>query len=173
MKKNITTLLIFSLWLTFIYGQQITGTGSYNGPGGFDRGFQSTQYCGNNPESWVRGSVWLDKQNGFLTMQVQLETDATHAGPKGQVLAYIYDSNGNLLTKVASAEVGMGGKPPGSAVIRTFQSTFNCGSSIGNLASKVVVVASCTGTSFQFWGVNLDQVRDAFGLVQQFAMFFF
>ena len=173
MKKYVVAV-VFLLSAANGFGQQVVGegdAGGYHGP--FERGFQSTRYCGNNPESWVRGSAWLDKQNGFLTVQVNLETDATHAGPKGQVLVFIYDANGNLLTRVATGEVGMGGKPPGTAVQRNFQATFNCGPYVGSQAVRVVVVANCLGSSFGFWGVTLEQVRDALGFIQQFVMYFF
>jgi hypothetical protein len=173
MKSVFITTMLILVFTSICSGQRLTGTGSYYGNPGFDRGFQATQYCGNNPESWIRGSAWIDKQNGFLTMQIQLETDATHAGPRGQVLCYIYDSFGNILTQVASAEVGIGGKPPGKAVMYTFQATFNCGPDVGYRAAKLVVVPKYTGSSFQFWGVNLEQVKDMMGLIQQFAIFFF
>jgi hypothetical protein len=77
-------------------------------------------------------------------MQIQIETDATNAGPKGKVEAFIYDCNGTLLAKVASAEIGRGGKHPGIAVRNTFQATFIVGPEIGSQACKVVVVPYCT-----------------------------
>lgn len=172
MKTLIIQTILCLIAMNLCYGQ-LAGTGSYNGPPGFANGFQSTQYCGNNPESWVRCSVSLDKATGLLTMQVNLETDATHAGPKGQGLAYVYDCNGYLLARVASAEVGRGGKMPGVAENSTFQASFNLGPDIGSRACKVTAVANCTGVEFRWFNVTLDQVKDAAGYIQQFAMFFF
>ncbi len=172
MKNLLLKLAFVALSIDTCYGQ-ISGTGNYYGPPGFANGFQSTQHCGNNPESWVRCSATLDQQTGFLTMYINLETDATHAGPKGQGSAFIYDCNGYLLARVSSAEVGRGGKAPGKAESSTFQATFNLGPDIGNRACKVIVAANCTGVEFRWFNVSLEQVKDAAGFVQQFAMFFF
>ena len=159
--------------VTKSYGQVINGTGSYSGSPGFDRGFQATTYCGNSPESWVRGSAFLEKSTGLLTMWIGLETDATDRGPKGQILVYVYDCNGNLLSKVASAEVGIGGKMPGGARINNFQSYANLGPQIGSQACSITVVANCTGSTFQLFGLSMDQVTDAAGLIVQFGTYFF
>lgn len=169
-----TMALIFTSALssTVASAQVLAGTGNYSGTPGFDRGFQATLYCGNWPESWLRGSAFLDKQTGILTMHVGLETDATHAGPKGQVLVYITDANGYLLTRVASSEVGRGGKFPGPAAINNFQASMYVGPDVANRAARIVVVPVCTGFIDRFWNVSIDKLLDAAGYIQQFAMFF-
>jgi hypothetical protein len=152
---------------------QLAATGTYSGVPGFDRGFQTTTYCGNSPESWVRGSAWLDKGTGLLTMQVNLETDAIDAGPKGQVLVYIFDCNGNLVTRVASAEVGRGGKGfDGHAAIETVQSSTYLGPEIGRQACKMTVVANNTGFSDCWFNISFGQVNDGIGLVEFLISFF-
>jgi hypothetical protein len=60
----------------------IQGTGDYDGPPGFDRGMQTTQWCGNNPESWVRGSASLDTDSAILKMTVLLEMEFNMAARK-------------------------------------------------------------------------------------------
>src|SRR5256885_9439795 len=80
------------------FGQTVSATGSSEGAApGWDRGMESTMHCGNNPESWVRGSAMLDKQSGVLSIVVQLETDSVLAGPKGSVIASIRGAGGNLI----------------------------------------------------------------------------
>ena len=166
--------IVVSLFFTSqAHTQTLAGTGGYTGTPGFDRGFQATTYGGNNPESWVRGSAFLDKQTGLLTMNINLETDATHAGPKGQILVYIFDAYGNLITTVCSAEVGRGGKAPGEAEQSNFQATAYLGPQVGNRAAKITVVANVTGSSFQLWGISLQGIKDAWNNVQDFLIFFF
>jgi hypothetical protein len=168
------TMVIFSVsFFNVATAQVLSGTGSYSGAPGFDRGFQATLYCGNNPESWIRGSAFLDKQTGLLTMHINLETDAMHAGPRGQVLVYIFDSNGTLIARVASDDVGRGGKKPGVFEQNTFQSSKYLGTAIGNQAHKIVVVPTLLGFVDRWWNIRLETVGDAFGLIQQFALFFF
>lgn len=70
-------LITFFVFYSPALGQVINGTGSYKGATpGWDRGMQTTMHCGNNPESWVRGSASLDKASGVLSVTVQLETDS-------------------------------------------------------------------------------------------------
>lgn len=180
MKKQIknglivlTMIFVGAMFSMNVTAQVIAGTGNYTGAPGFDRGFQATMYCGNWPESWLRGSAFLDRNTGILTMHVGLETDATHAGPKGQILVYVSDAYGNLLARVASSEVGMGGKPPGGAVIKSFQASLYLGPDIANRATRITVVPNLTGFIDRLWNVNMDKLMDAAGYIQQFAMFFF
>lgn len=153
--------------------QVLSGVGGYSGAPGFSRGFQATMYCGNWPESWLRGSAFLDRRTGILTMHIGLETDATHAGPKGQILAFITDAYGNLLARVASSEVGRGGKFPGSAAINNFQANMYLGPDIANRAARITVVPNLTGFIDRFWNISLERLVDAAGYIQQFAMYFF
>ena len=169
----IAVVAIVLMFTSNVNAQTQAGTGSYTGAPGFDRGFQATTYGGNYPESWVRGSAFLDKQTGFLTMHIDLETDATHAGPKGQVLVYIFDAYGNLITRVCSAEVGRGGKAPGKAERSTFQATAYLNPQVGQRAAKMIVVANVTGQVNQLWGVSLSSIRDAWNNLQNFVISYF
>lgn len=143
----------------------INGTGPYNGPGGFDRGMQSTMHCGNNPESWVRGSASLDTGSGAISMVIQLETDSTTAGPKGKVKVTVRDANGNALATATSDEIGMGGKPPGGAVIKNFSSNASIPLPQAQKAQSLYVEAQCTGSSGGLWGIDLNDVLNAFKIV--------
>ena len=161
--KKLVFILAISLSVTISFGQTLTGVGGagkYKGP--FERGYQSTDYCGNSPESWVRGSAFLDKRTGLLTMKINLETDATHAGPKGQVLVYVYDADGNKLAQVASAEIGRGGKAPGSAQQSTYSSSFDLGKQVGSESASLTVVANCTGSINRWFNVPFSDVENAF-----------
>src|SRR5215472_10569864 len=88
------------------FSQTVIGTGTYKGANpGWDRGMQTTMHCGNDPESWVRGSATLNKQSGELSLIVQLETDSIIAGPKGRVVITIRDSAQKPIYIVTSDEV--------------------------------------------------------------------
>jgi hypothetical protein len=171
--KVVITVAVITINVFGACAQVLSGTGKYLGPEGFDRGFQATQYLGNWPESWLRGSAFLNKQTGMLNIWIGLETDATFAGPKGQVHVYIKDANGNLLTRVTTAEVGRGGKMPGSAAINNFQATIHVGSDIASRAASLEVIPYHTGFIDRWFNITLEQLTDAAGYIQQFAMFFF
>ncbi|MGF6440104.1 hypothetical protein [Paraburkholderia youngii] len=130
------------------------GKGPYNGPPGFDRGMNTTMHCGNNPESWVRGSTTLDPSTGAVAMTVQLETDSTRAGPKGILSVTVKDSQGNALATLKSNEVGMGGKPPGHAVIRNFTANANVPMTVASKAASLDAAVQCTGSVTQLWGID-------------------
>jgi hypothetical protein len=153
-------MLLFSIFSLFnvalCSAQTLNATGSYRGaaPGG-DRGMETTMHCGNNPESWVRGSASLDKQTGVLSLVVELETDSTSAGPKGRLTATISDAAHNLLYRVTSDEIGIGGKLPGSAVIKNFSSSLSVPSTIAGLASFLYLDAECTGSVKNFFNVDV------------------
>jgi hypothetical protein len=145
--------------------------GSYQGPPGWDRGMQSTAYCGNSPESWVRGSVSFDS-SGKLTMTIQLETDSTIAGPKGRLRATIKDASGASLATAESEEVGTGGKPPGKAAIRNFTAVATVPSDVASKARSIYLEARCVGSVDRLWNIKLDTVTDAFKIaVAVSAMF--
>lgn len=144
----------------------LTGTGSYNGPGGFDRGMQSTMYCGNNPESWVRGSAKLDRKTGRLSMTIQLETDSTVAGPKGKVIVMARDATGNSLATADSGEIGIGGKPPGKARIQDFGASASIPLASAKNVRSLSVESQCTGHVTKLWGIiNPADAMNAFKIL--------
>lgn len=155
------TLLAVSVAILISYhhaavGQVINGTGSYKGAGpGWDRGMQTTMHCGNNPESWVRGSASLDKTSGSLSMTVQLETDSVLAGPKGRVTVTMRNGDGKALYIVTSDEIGIGGKPPGHAVIRNFSSKASVPIVISQAANSIYLDAQCTGSVTRLFNISL------------------
>lgn len=147
-------------------GQVVNATGSYKGAApGWDRGMESTMHCGNNPESWVRGSATLDKQSGALSMVVQLETDSVLAGPKGRVIASIRDAGGNLLYRATSDEIGIGGKPPGNVVIRNFSSTMSIPLGISSAANSISLDAECRGSITRLFNIDLGNITRSFDVV--------
>ena len=145
--------------------QTINGTGSYKGAApGWDRGMETTMHCGNNPESWVRGSAALDKNSGIMSMTVELETDSVYAGPKGRVTASVRDADHNLLYRVTSDEIGIGGKPPGHAVIKNFTSTISVPEPISKAADSLYLDAECTGSVNRFFNVDRVNISRSFAV---------
>lgn len=131
----------------------ILGHGSYTGAPGFDRGYQTTTYGGNDPESWVRGSARLDTQSTMLEFDMQLETDSVDAGPKGKLKVIIRDAAGHELASAETQEVGIGGKTPGNSKIVTFKSSIPLSNTVCQKANDIEVFASCTGYVNKFWGL--------------------
>jgi hypothetical protein len=129
----------------------------------------TTMYCGNSPESWVRGNATLDPSSGLLSVTVQLETDSTSAGPKGVVSAVLKDARGRTLATARSAEIGTGGKPPGAAAIRNFTSQRTINPSVASRVASIYLDAQCTGSIDRVWNVRLGTVQDAFELVVTIA----
>lgn len=145
--------------------QTISVSGSYKGAGpGWDRGMNSTMHCGNNPESWARGSASLDK-SGRLSITVQLETDSTTAGPKGRVSVTMKDAVGRGLATATTDEIGIGGKPPGGAVIKNFSSTADIDQNIVTKTKSMYIDAQCTGSVGQLWGIDLGDAAKAFKII--------
>jgi hypothetical protein len=145
--------------------QDIKVTGSYkhnSPPGQWSRGMPTTMYCGNKPESWVRGNATLDPSSGILSMTIQLETDSTSAGPKGRVSAALKAVDGKTLATATSDEIGTGGKPPGKAAIRNFTSQAKIDPAITARVTSIYLDAQCTGSVDRLWNVKLDTVQDAF-----------
>jgi hypothetical protein len=122
-------------------------------------------HCGNNPESWVRGSASLDKDSGTLSLSIQLETDSTTAGPKGKLFVWVRDAKGTNLATANSDEIGMGGKPPGSSLIRNFASNSSIPVDLAKKATSIYLEAQCTGASGGLWGIDLKDVVNAFKIV--------
>jgi hypothetical protein len=151
----------------------VAGVGPYSGPLGFDRGMQSTMHCGNNPESWVRGSVTLDTNTGRANIQVQLETDSVAAGPKGQLHIVFEQSTGinpadnkpilKPVYTVDTDELGIGGKRSGQASIVTRSASADVPLDVAKLVSHVSIDAECTGQSNAWFGFITDQdIQNAF-----------
>jgi hypothetical protein len=122
---------------------------------------QSTMYCGNKPESWVRGSAVLDTNSGDIRITIQVETDSTAAGPKGVVEVKIRDAQGKNLATAGTEEFGHGGKPPGKAVIRNYSGHANVSSEVAQKADSIYVEAKCTGSINQLFGISLADVENA------------
>jgi hypothetical protein len=164
-RLRILVLLMVSLssQMGKLAGQVVHGTGSYKGAGpGWDRGMESTMHCGNNPESWVRGSAQLDKGTGILTVTIELETDSVLAGPKGRLSTVLRDNLGQLIYRATSDEVGIGGKPHGRAVIKNFSSTISIPQSIAAAASSMYLDAECTGSITRLFNIDLQDASSSF-----------
>lgn len=147
-------------------GQTIKATGTYKGAApGWDRGMDSTMHCGNNPESWVRGSASLEKNTGILSITLQLETDSILAGPKGRLQASIRDAGGQEIYRAISDEIGMGGKPPGSVVTKNFASTISVPLSVSAAAASIFVDAQCTGDITRLFNVDPVNINHNFVVV--------
>ena len=84
---------------------------------------------------------------GILSMMVELETDSVLAGPKGRVTASISDAAHNLLYRVTSDEIGIGGKPPGQVVIKNFSSTISIPAAITAAAASFTWMQNAQGQS--------------------------
>ena len=151
--------------LGYSLGPEIWGTGPYQGPPGFDRGMQATMHCGNDPESWVRGSAQFNKSSGVLRITMQLETDSVIAGPKGLVVVTLKDANNATLATATTGEKEMGGKPPGKAVIRYLSATAVVSEDEAKKASFLFVQPQCTGSKFGPGGLDKDVWEKAFEIV--------
>jgi hypothetical protein len=164
MKMVIIVLMLLSIH--FIMAEDsipITGSYNHSSPvGTWSRGMATTMYCGNSPESWIRGNATFDRSTGILIITVQLETDDVLAGPKGKVIATLKDNSGKTLTTVFSEEVGTGGKPPGRAAIRNFISHIKIDDTIAKKVALIHLDAKCTGSLTRLWNLGLDNVIDVF-----------
>jgi hypothetical protein len=128
----------------------------YYSPGaapGFDRGFCSTTYCGNSPESWSRGRADINPTTGRLAMTLELETDSTVGGPIGKMSAKLLDANGNLLKSYSSDKQQTGGKRPGKSMIVDFPGTKDVDPAIAQKVAAITVSSECLGHHDAFWSV--------------------
>lgn len=131
--------------------------GPYHGP--LDRGFCSTMYCGNSPETWVRGQADFDRRSGQVTMTLELETDSTTQGPKGLIHVDVLDANGGLLATMASQVAGIGGKTAGHSQIINFAGYKNLPMPVPAQANRIRVRAGCTGEFVQqLSGIHFGQL---------------
>jgi hypothetical protein len=171
MKQRISLVAVgvaLGVSVSVAIAQEIKVTGSYkhNSPAGqWSRGMPATMYCGNKPESWVRGNATLDPSSGLLSITVQLETDSTSQGPKGRVSAALKSADGKTLATATTDEIGTGGKPPGQAAIRNFTSQVKIDPAISAQVKSIYLDAQCTGAVDRIWNVNLGTVQDAFKIV--------
>lgn len=141
-------------------------TGIVNSPPNSDqwsRGMSAFVH-GTDPESWVRGSASIDRSNGNISHTLQLETDSVEAGPKGRITVNVYDVAGRKLA-TTSAEAGMGGKPPGRAVIRNFTGQTQIPTNIAKAAQSVTVSVEHLGRQFGLFGVGFGDVLNAIQLI--------
>ncbi|OQP64777.1 hypothetical protein A3860_18640 [Niastella vici] len=131
----------------------------------FQRGMPSYIYGGNSPESWVRGKATLDQASGILSITIQLETDATDAGPKGRVTVALTDCSGKAIANLTTDEVETGGKNPGSAKIVNFSSQKQIDPEKACKVCSLYVTAQKTGVKKALWDGNGDKLKDAFNIV--------
>lgn len=138
-------------------------TGAYNAPtnGDWRRGMPATTYCGNKPESWVRGDAKLDPATGQLSLTVQLETDSTMAGPSGRVDAELRDERGRLLLTARSALVGRGGKPPGKYAVSQYTASVQLDPLVARQVASINLNARCTGAVALPFNVDIDRILSA------------
>jgi len=145
--------------------QMLSGVGPYKVPpdgnhNGFDRGMQTTMYCGNDPESWFRGSAQLNKDTGRLEVTLQLETDSMAAGPKGKIHIVISGATEQtVLWAQDTGEESIAGKKPGKARIVNLSKSFNVPVDAAQKATKVYVEAYCTGkqTTYQPGDIHINR----------------
>lgn len=130
----------------------------------YKRGMPSYMYCGDSPESWVRGNATLDQASGILFITIQLETDAIYAGPKGQVTVILKDCNGKSLVNATTDEIATGGKGIGSVSIRNFSSRIKIDSKIARKVCSMNVTAQCTGSYDRILNIKLSTIGDAFSI---------
>ena len=143
-------------------------TGSYQDSGHdrpdptWGRGMASTSYCGNDPESWIRGSAVLDRLHNKLSITVQLETDSVSKGPKGKVKVYLLDASGKRIGSASTDELGRGGKPGGQAVLSNFTSFIDIEPGTAGRSQSLYVEAECTGSLTAPLNINLDDALTCF-----------
>jgi len=161
--RRMSLAAAMALFSAVIFAQaiKVTGAQKYNTPGqDWSRGMPTTMYCGNSPESWVRGNATLDPSSGLLSITVQLETDATHAGPKGKIAAALRDSTGKTVATATTEEHGTGGKAPGRAAIRNFSGQTKIPVDVSKRVTAIYLDAQCTGSLSRVFDIKLDTVTD-------------
>ena len=94
----------------------VEGEKFYDGPGGFDRGFQATVFHSN---MWVRGNAKLDTSTGMLVVTIGCETDSVAYGPRGHLEIVGFDAHDNHVFTAVSSQFAIGGKRPGKARIES------------------------------------------------------
>lgn len=146
---------------------QLVGSGRNWSATGRDsrNGMQSVMYCGNSPESYVRGSATVDTASGSVAVAIQLETDSVAAGPKGRVVVTVKNRLGASIATIQSEEVGIGGKAPGKARIENFSSRLSIDTALAAQADSVYVEAECKGSVDRLFNIKLGTVEDAFKLL--------
>lgn len=151
-----------------VNAQGVTVSGSYkhnSAPGTWSRGMASTMYCGNSPESWVRGNATLDPSSGVLSITVQLETDSAKAGPKGKISVTLKGDNDKVLGTATTEEIGTGGKDRGNAVSRNFSGQARIDPTVARTVRSMYLDAQCTGSIDRILNINLNSVEDAIKII--------
>jgi hypothetical protein len=120
----------------------------------------TAMYCGNSPESWVRGNASFDRSSGLLGFTIQLETDATNAGPKGILIASLKDSAGKTIAVAKSDTIGTGGKPPGHAAVRNFGGHTTVPAAVASRVRSIYLDAQCAGSTSRLFNVPLENLQD-------------
>jgi len=144
----------------------IEASGRYNHhTGGWDRGYQSTMYCGNSPESWVRGNARLDPSSGLVSVDIQLETDSNLAGPKGKIVGTVRDADGKTLTTFETNEFSRGGKQGGTFQETRHTVTIKLDPATVAKAASLSIEAQCTGSALGIFGADPQEVLKALGII--------
>jgi len=128
------------------------GQGPYHGP--YERGFSATVYCGNSPESWIRGRADLDRASGRLTILMQLETDDVFRGPKGYLEIYVYDGAGGEIARAKTGEIGIDGKKGSYARQENVGGTAQIPAEVARRAQSIKIIPQCTGSTSSFFGIS-------------------
>jgi hypothetical protein len=114
-----------------------------------------------DPESWLRGRASLDTTTGAITIETDLETDSTTAGPKGRVSVTLRDAKGAALATVNVGEIGRGGKKPGVAEHTRAKGKASVPPAIAARAASVDVTATITGKETRLFNIPLKDVINA------------
>ena len=117
-----------------------------------------------DPESWVRGAASVDRSSGIISHTLQLETDSVSHGPRGQMTVTVYDAADRKLAET-KVEAGMGGKPPGRAVIRNFTGQKQIPLNIAEAAQRVAVDVQHTGRQLGLFGIDFGDILNAIKLI--------
>jgi hypothetical protein len=170
----ILSIIIIVLSSVQVSGQVIGCKGGYRDDErkpGWDRGYCSYMYCGNYPESWVRAKAQLDRGTRTLTIYLQLETDATHAGPMGYAEVFLLGSDGRYFEKFTTNTMGIGGKMPGRFREEIFVSTINLTQENVDKVHSIIVYPYCAGTQdgYEVFNHITKVVNGAMRVVAQFS----
>ncbi|MCJ7936311.1 MAG: hypothetical protein MUW56_22425 [Chryseobacterium sp.] len=172
------TTQVMCMIITFFTSWQVSGQivgciGGYRDDEkkpGWDRGYCSYMYCSNYPESWVRAKAELDRGTRTISVYLQLETDATHAGPMGYAEVYLLGSDGKSFDKLTTNTMGIGGKMPGGFREEVFVSRVTLSQEIVDRINSIKVYPTCAGFQQDYTVFNhiSNVANDAMKIVGQF-----
>lgn len=142
---------VLCLFVTFLTSSQVNGQvvgciGGYRDDErkpGWDRGYCSYMYCGNYPESWVRAKAELDRGTRTISIYLQLETDATQAGPMGYAEVHLLGSDGKSFEKFTTNTMGIGGKMAGRFREEIFVSRITLSQQMVDRVQSIKVYPTC------------------------------